>query len=313
VQGSIVKLSSFACAVAAALVLSATAAAANGPLPWAGGVEAVSEFEGKASATLSEYAERHVDAICASPEEWGQIGAAQGFDPSLVWGLTPFDAAGPLDFAVVSPQACLAASEWVYATDRRGQKWCVTGSKTEYRTETVSGVRTQYRMQTKTVLKHRNGKRVRVRVRVRVAVKVPYTETRQVPHEVPVESTCTDYVVPKLFGWQTLIHEGTHLAGVWNEAETDCWAMQNLPWFAWKMGIDQTQAREIGVDYWNLFYVPFRQQTPDYYSPECRDGGALDLSPDSHDWPLLRAASAPDPDALANLLAEPVDFRATTL
>jgi hypothetical protein len=148
---------------------------------------------------------------------------------------------------------------------------------------------------------------------VRVAVKVPYTETRQVPHEVPIESICADYVVPKLFGWQTLIHEGTHLAGVMDEAATDCWAMQNLPWFAWKMGVEETQAREIGVDYWNLFYVPFRQQTPDYYSSECRDGGALDLSPDSHDWPLLRVASPPDPAEVAKLLAGPVDFRATTL
>ena len=313
-QRSVVKLSSFACAVAAALVLSAAAAAANGPLPWAGGTEALSEFEGKASVTLSELAEREVYAICASPEEWGQIGRVQRFDPSLVWGLTPFDAAGtPLDFTVVSPQACLAVSEWVYATDRRGQKWCMTGSKTEYRTETVSGVRTEHHMQTKTVAKWKNGKRVKVRVRIRVAVKVPYTETRQVPHEVPVEEVCDDYVVPKLFGWQTLIHEGTHLTGVMDEAATDCWAMQRLPWFASKLGIEETQAREIGVDYWNLFYVPYRRQTPAYYSDECRDGGALDLSPDSHDWPLLRIAPTPDPDALAALLAGPVDFRATTL
>jgi hypothetical protein len=311
-QGSIVKLSSFACAVVGALVVAATAAAANGPLPWAGGVEAVSEFEGKASVTLSEYAQRQVDAICASPEEWGQIGAVQGFDPSLVWGLTPFDDAGPLDFAVVSPQACLAASEWVYATDRRGQKWCVTGHKTEYRSESVRRTRTEYRMQTRSVVKRKNGKRVRVQVRVRVAVKVPYTTTQQVPYDVPVESVCPDYIVPKLFGWQTLIHEGTHLAGVMNEAETDCFAMQNLPWFTWKMGIEESQAREIGVDYWNLFYVPYRPQTPDYFSAECRDGGALDLSPGSHDWPLLRVAPELDGAAeVAKLLEQPVDFRAT--
>jgi len=226
----LLKLSSFACAVVGALVLSATAAAANGPVPWAGGVEAFSEFEGKASVTLSEYAKRQVFAICSSPEEWGQIGVVQGFDPELVWGLTPFEDTGPLDFAVISPQACLAASEWMYAKDRRGQKWCVTGEKTEFRTETVRKFRTEYRMQTRTVVKQKNGKRVRVRVRVRVAVQVPYTVTQQVPHQVPVESVCADYVVPKLFGWQTLIHEGTHLAGVWDEAQTDCWAMQNLPW-----------------------------------------------------------------------------------
>jgi hypothetical protein len=207
-------------------------------------------------------------------------------------------------------------SEWVYAKDRRAQKWCVTGQRTEYRTESVRKYRTEYRTRTRTVLKrkkvHGAWKSVRVRVQARVAVKVPYTVTQKVPYQVPVESVCADYVVPKLFGWQTLIHEGTHLAGVSNEAATDCYAMQNLPWFASKMGIEDSQAREIGVDFWNLFYVPYRPLDPDYYSAECRDGGTLDLRPDSHDWPLLRLGPRRDLGVdVGRLLSQQTSLRTT--
>jgi hypothetical protein len=267
---------------------------------------------------MSELARRQVWSVCASPDEWTQIASVQQFDPNEVWGLTPFDEAGPLDFAVISPQACLAASEWTYATDRRAQKWCVTGQKTEYRTETVTTRRTEYRSRVKTVVKRKKvkgvWKRVRVRVRVRVPVKVPYTESRQVPHQVPVESICGDYVVPKLFSWQTLVHEGVHLAGETNEAATDCYAMQNLPWFASRMGIDEAQAREIGADYWSLYYVPYRPLTPEYHSAECRDGGALDLRPDSNEWPLLRLPARVDLSGrVERLLERPVRLHTTVL
>ena len=308
--GSVQKFVVLVCALAAVLALPAASAAANGPEPWQGGVAAITEFEGKSSAALSELAGRQVWAICASPDEWVQIGAVQSFDPDEVWGITPFDAATllPLDFAVISPQACLAASEWVYAADRRAQKWCVTGARTEYRTESVTEYRTHY----KTVVKRKKVRGAWKRVRVRVPVKVPYTTTRQVPRSVPVESMCQDYVVPKLFAWQTLIHEGVHLAGQTDEAVTDCHAMQLLPWFASRMGVEEAQAREIGVDYWNLFYVPYRPLDPDYFSPECRDRGALDLRPESPDWPLLRRGTRRDLGAaVAPLLSRPVPHHAT--
>src|SRR5918994_7538557 len=143
-RGSVQTLIVLACACAAALACATTAAGANGPEPWAGGVDVLSEFESKASSALSEAAQRQVWTICASPDEWAQIGAVQGFDPAEGWGITPFDDVGPLDFTVVSPQACLAVSEWVYAKNRRAQKWCVTGSKTEYRSESVTKYRTRY-------------------------------------------------------------------------------------------------------------------------------------------------------------------------
>lgn len=308
-RGSVQKLIVLACALASVLGAAATAAAANGPVPWEGGVEVVGEFESRSSAALSELAQRQVWAVCANPDEWNQIASVQKFDPDDVWGITPFDAATmvPLDFTVVSPQACLAASEWVYAKDRRAQKWCVTGSKTEYRSESVTRYRTKYR----TVVKITKVKGVRRSVRVRIAVRVKYRTTRRVGRSVPVEEVCNDYLA-KLFGWQTLIHEGVHLTGQSNEAVTECHALQHLPWFAAKMGIDAAQAREIGVDYWTLFYVPYRPQVPDYFSPECRDGAALDLRPDSSDWPLLRMGPRRDLAAeVAPLFNGPVPHHET--
>jgi hypothetical protein len=306
-QGCVRKLTALACALGAVLVASTTAAAANGPLPWEGGLEVLSDFEARSSTAVTELARRQVWTLCASPDEWAQVATAQAFNADEVWGITPFDEAGkPLDFALISPQACLAASEWVYAADRRTQKWCVTGSKTEYRTESVRKVRTRYR----TVVRRKKVAGAWKRVRVRVAEKVPYTESRQVPYQVPVESVCEDYVVPKLFAWQTLIHEGVHLAGESNEAATECYALQLLPWFASQLGIDAAQAREIGVDYWSFFYQVYRPGDPDYFSPECRDDGVLDLRPDSHDWPLLRRASVPVAD-VATLFTAPVPLVAT--
>jgi hypothetical protein len=311
-------------ALVSSLAITSTAAAGNGPLPWEGGVSVVSEFEGRAAGALSEAARRQVYVICATPEEWTQIGAAQGFDPNGVWGLVPFDGYGnPANFTAISPQSCFLASEWMYATDRRGQKWCVTGTRVEYQAETRTEYRTEYSTEYRTAYKmvwkrkKVKGKWRRVRVRVRytvsqqVAHEVPYVVTVQVPYNVPVEAVCPDYV-PKLFAWQTLIHEGTHLTGLRDEALTDCFAMQNLAWFAWRMGIDAAQAREIGQDYWSLYYQVSGPSNPEYYSSECRNGGSLDLRPESDDWPLMVSMGGARSATYADLTRRRMPLRTTS-
>jgi hypothetical protein len=78
-----------------------------------------------------------------------------------------------------------------------------------------------------------------------------------------------------------LAHESWHLAGIQDEAKADCYALQRVELAALRLGATTTRAQDLSrranVD---------RQETApaDYRSYECRDNGALDLSP-SPDWP----------------------------
>jgi hypothetical protein len=80
----------------------------------------------------------------------------------------------------------------------------------------------------------------------------------------------------------TLAHESYHLAGVRNEAETECSALQAIDFTARRLGATSVQARAHAT-------FAFRE-LPDrmpalYSSPECRDGGRYDLRPASILWP----------------------------
>ncbi|RDI76064.1 hypothetical protein Gocc_0483 [Gaiella occulta] len=50
------------------------------------------------------------------------------------------------------------------------------------------------------------------------------------------------------------------------------------------MGIDDQFAKEIATDVWNDIYLR-RPAGSIYVSPDCRDGGALDLVPGNTSWP----------------------------
>ena len=65
-----------------ALVLAITSAAA---LVRAPGAQAATTYPA-INAVLSEGIQRQVEAVCHTPEEWAQLGAAKGFDPGNVLG-----------------------------------------------------------------------------------------------------------------------------------------------------------------------------------------------------------------------------------
>ena len=79
-----------------------------------------------------------------------------------------------------------------------------------------------------------------------------------------------------------LAHESWHLAGVRNEAEADCFGLQRTAFVAEALGASPADAERFA----RLAFVE-RAHTapPDYRSPECRDGGALDLDRASSRWP----------------------------
>jgi hypothetical protein len=80
----------------------------------------------------------------------------------------------------------------------------------------------------------------------------------------------------------TLAHESYHLAGVRNEAQTECYALQAIDFVARRLGASVEQARALAA--FSFDQLP-RRMPPEYTSPECRDAGAYDLHPRSPVWP----------------------------
>ena len=78
-----------------------------------------------------------------------------------------------------------------------------------------------------------------------------------------------------------LVHESWHLAGIKDEAKADCYALQRVEFAALQLGAEPTRAEARA----RRAYVDRQETAPaDYRTYECRNDGALDLSP-SPDWP----------------------------
>ena len=74
-----------------------------------------------------------------------------------------------------------------------------------------------------------------------------------------------------------LAHEGGHLSSAGtNEALVECRAMQRADEVAARLGIDQEYGQQLSEIYWEQGYPLL---DPNYRSPECHDGGTMDLNP----------------------------------
>jgi hypothetical protein len=80
----------------------------------------------------------------------------------------------------------------------------------------------------------------------------------------------------------TLAHESYHLAGVRNEAQTECYALQAIDFVARRLGASPEQRRALGA--FSFDQLPGRMPA-EYSSPECHDGHRFDLHPDDPAWP----------------------------
>jgi hypothetical protein len=80
----------------------------------------------------------------------------------------------------------------------------------------------------------------------------------------------------------TLAHESYHLAGVRNEARTECYALQAIDFVARRLGASPEQGRALASF---SFDQLLERMPPEYSSPECHDGGRFDLHPDDPVWP----------------------------
>jgi len=102
--------------------------------------------------------------------------------------------------------------------------------------------------------------------------------------------TCTDttcYVEAQktAFALATVTHESYHLLGYRNEAQVECYGLQSIWYAATKLGAPVALGEAIARFYATEMYPRRRVDTPAYWSAECRDGGKLDLRPQSHAWP----------------------------
>jgi hypothetical protein len=80
-----------------------------------------------------------------------------------------------------------------------------------------------------------------------------------------------------------LSHESEHIRNRrGDEATTECHAMQRMRRLARIMGASKTYADLLAGTYWTELY---EFNLPEYRTAACRDGGPLDLHPDSGVWP----------------------------
>jgi hypothetical protein len=111
-------------------------------------------------------------------------------------------------------------------------------------------------------------------------------------HEDPARwdpATCvaTDcsYVPKMAMAFAVVSHESYHLLGYANEAKVECYGMQSIWFVASRLGASVAEAQEFSQLYGARMYPTRQYDTPAYWSPQCRDGGAYDLRPASHAWP----------------------------
>jgi hypothetical protein len=81
----------------------------------------------------------------------------------------------------------------------------------------------------------------------------------------------------------TLAHETMHVAGILDEGIADCYAMQLTAVTARGLGAELDYADQLRR--LNLEFNREHRAGTAYESPDCYDGGPLDLDPDSSRWP----------------------------
>jgi hypothetical protein len=93
---------------------------------------------------------------------------------------------------------------------------------------------------------------------------------------------CDPSVLKSIHSLETLAHESWHLAGFADEAKTECYALQRIAFVAAALGAPREQGHALAR---TAFVVLYPRMPAEYRSGECRNGGSLDLSPDSSVFP----------------------------
>jgi hypothetical protein len=123
-----------------------------------------------------------------------------------------------------------------------------------------------------------------------LAPEICETLTRfgQAPDQPSLECTrlgggaCPQDVLELAWAVSALAHESYHLSGVRDEAATTCYGLQATGTVASSLGASPAYAQRL-EDY--VFWNVRPPVDAGYFSPECRDGGRLDLRTSDPRWP----------------------------
>ena len=96
------------------------------------------------------------------------------------------------------------------------------------------------------------------------------------------DGSCPREVREAAIAVNVLSHESWHLAGVRDEAATQCYALQSNAETAMRLGADRDDALAV-ADFIVRKVQPILPA--DYRSSDCFDGGPLDLHPERASWP----------------------------
>jgi hypothetical protein len=86
------------------------------------------------------------------------------------------------------------------------------------------------------------------------------------------------------WAFKNLTHESIHVAGVVNEAATECYAIQLMAHTITNLGLGHRYAERVARLSWTR-YPRMRRIDPIYWTATCHDTGPLDLHPRDDRWP----------------------------
>jgi hypothetical protein len=237
----------FLAVLLASLVLAPAALAQ----PWDGGATVDSPTEVALAQAIQPIAGRPVHVRCESPTDWQTLTAQIG--GTGVVGYVLFSDGTPMDFMELGADTCTTLDSLLNSPP---PEQCQTGTQTQ----------TRYTI-------------------ARVKVKKRWLNVRRPQStQVPVYGACAPDSRVVYAVW-TLAHEAVHLSGQRDEPTADCWGMQWIEPTAEALHVGPQAAHAMATFAWQWYQSSWQSGKPDYYSPECRDGGALDLHPDSSAWP----------------------------
>lgn len=228
--------------VALVVLVFANVAQAGEPSPWKGGAASVTPFEAEAAKVARLVAGRPVSIECVDTPTWRALGSRLGFDASASWAVTTFHWSSQL--AGPAPDGVARFSPHA----------CRPGASF-WRDPSDGAAR---------------------------ACRTALRRARQTGVFGQRAGAMCDLWASRLTAVHVLSHESVHLRGFYDEAITDCAAVQITAWVAMALGADEGFSRSLAREYWTDFHLP---RTGAYQSVSCHDGGSLDLFPDRSGWP----------------------------
>ncbi len=119
-------------------------------------------------------------------------------------------------------------------------------------------------------------------------------------------SPCSERARPAAQAVHTLAHESMHLRGFVNEAEADCYAVQEDAWTVVALGGTPEQGAATA-----RFMLAQQPGLPsEYQSSDCRNGGRLDLHSETAAFPTEAVATLPPPTLAGPAVAPSASSRA---